>query len=673
MHATKYSIPFLNREQVACEVKLLLDGYVGGITTLKGAENPFIVSRQSQDSQLPYGILATESVIEFYTGGLVTLNDFYSESYTDWKIEFYYNGTLRFTHYLQIDNSSEAITDIDHVISLNGNDGLAQLQNLYLVESDGTFLYRNWTLAELLSYIFAFIPDLGIDAYLNIFENSTQDRNDIDYLTFLPQTAINTKYYQDSDGTSFPLYDILNNILTDFRSGLFQENGVWNIVRWGDLRIFPNGSIPGTRYTGFIGSYAAIEYPQEINIGRGLPIYPINENQISKPFRPFQYSKESFNYEQLEFITQNTLQIPDDAIPFSTFTIGDSRYDDYDLATYFLEWTQRNSDNSYLEIVTDTISNTETERYIVTPAGPTDDANRGIQFNAIPVTAGDSINFSLQFRTDNPGPDAWNFYIRFALVLPNDTVRVLQGSGTWSTAFDCIDFDTGSYLFVAGDTTTTDYQQWNLADVATIQAPVPNDGILVIQVNGTNTPLALEHPTTKWNEIQITIDPRVNGLATGHIHKNSQVPEIRNNEQFEVTHDDTLRNSIKGTLFTNAVTDFCSETGIGGVYFTRTLSWHRQDVTEERKLGDLNTFIDLFNQRIVRQIVEGDFFGFTELSMLSIINFTFAPNKKFIFGIATFNFMSCIWNGTLYELFDAEEEDGDLDNTYVFNYIYNNE
>ena len=131
-------------------------------------------------------------------------------------------------------------------------------------------------------------------------------------------------------------------------------------------------------------------------------------------------------------------------------------------------------------------------------------------------------------------------------------------------------------------------------------------------------------------------------------------------------------------MFTTATTNFDytdintgATTDIGNIFFTRTYSWHRQGVTEARRLGDLNTYNDLFIQRILRTIVQGDFYGLSGIHLLRLINLTWLSNKKFIFGQASIDYMNCIWNASLYELFDTGEVDGDLTNTYTFNYLYN--
>jgi hypothetical protein len=560
------------------------------------------------------------------------------------------------------------------------------LQNLYFVDDDGLPIILNWTLLTQVGYILEFLPILDLYAWLNIFENSTEDRDDTSTQTFLPQTAFSTKYYINSDGTAQSLYDILNNFLIDFRCCLRQTNGVWQIMRWGDIRIFSDSTMPGTLYNN--SGESEIFFPETISILSATPFplpgqrYPINENQLSRILRPYQFAKETFNYQQPPLIPQANLQIQAGAVPFSTTTIGDFRYDDYTLATYIPLWIQRNGDNSYLEVKTD-ISVTpenEVERYIVTPADTTN--HKGVQFPPIPVSKNDTFDFSLQFRTDTDSGDDLFFRCRFLIVYPGGTVQALDGNtfpGTlfWTISFPVADWDTGGTIYVEvpnGDD-SSQYTLWSLSsflDADHKLPPFPGDGILLIQVDGCNASTGSQQ-TTFWNEIVLNVNTFINTntIITAQFHNNSQDEAIRQNLQYDVTMDDSPKNTITGTLFTNALTDFQAD--IGNVYFTKTSAWHRQGVTESRRLGDLNTFNDLFIQRKTRTIVEGDFHGLHDVNLMSLINLPDKfPGKKFIFGTARFDYYECIWTATLYELFEDGEVDGDLDNTYLFNYIYDN-
>lgn len=701
-YGQKYSIQWKNREQTTCNILLLLKGFVGDSIELVGAEHPFMLRSQAQDNNIPYGIKATEAIIEFYSDGLVSLIDFYNEDDTAWLVETSNvdTGGSIWVGFLQLDNCSEQITDISHVISLNANDGLGRLQTQYFIDT-GTFnlnqpLIRNWTLSELiLGYI---LPSVGLNilvrVWLNIFENSTDDRTVHDYLTMLPETAFSTKYFINDDGTTQTLYDALNNILIDLRCVLTQADGVWQIMRWGDIRIFSDGTMPGTVYGSGGADFEAITFDAALDIGRGIEHLPINENQDGRILRPYQFSKETFNYKQPVFIAQYNLQIAKGATPFATNTTGGFIYDDYSIADYFDAWIQTHGDTSYLEVVsTDTTPPTETDRYIITP-GATDE-QRGIQLNSIPVTKGDSFDFSLQYRTDTDTDDTLRFWVRFILILSDATFYALAqfpevGSSVnvhWTGPFSTDSWDANLGIYKENtnpsNIDTTQWQNWSISEFVETggQLPlIPADGVMLMEVRGTNGSNSSNRQTTWWKSMVLTMNQYINQSTQiiGQFHNNSQDALIKNNLQYDIDFDDSPRNTILGTLFTNALSNFDytdvttgGQTQIGNVYFTKTALWHREGITEARRLGDLNTYNDLFMQRKIRTIIEGDFFGLSGVYLMRLINFTWLSPKKFIFGTASFDYMSCIWHATFYEIFETGEVDGDLDNTYLFNYIYN--
>ncbi len=678
-YGERYTIEWTNRQTDACKVSISSkDDYAGYPIPLEGSTKPFTLSSQAQDSIIPYGIKATEAVIEFYTGGIITLEDFYNEDDAFWLVQFYYRNALYWTGYLQLDNSRGRVTDQNYVLQLNANDGLGRLESKYLLNADGTPIQNNWLLTTLFSYIFAFIPSLDTKAWLNIFENSTQDRSYFSgYLTFLPQTAFNTRYFTNDDGTTQSLYDILNSICLAFRMCMFQADGTWHLIRWGDIRIFNDGEMPGTLYQNGFGSYSEIFFPESITIGKSQPIFPINENQENSILRPFKFVKETFNYNQPPFITQYSLQIATDAIPFATSTIGDFRYDDYTLSTYFPVWNHIDGDGSYLEVVTDLTTNTESDRYIVQPGSH---VQRGLQFNPIPVEENQVMDFSLQFRTPTDISDNYVFRIRFILLTTDGNYWFLTtipaGGSSINVHWNFIGSDAGWDDFpgdakgILGSTDTTEWTTWSLSgfvESGGILPLIPTDGMLLIDVQGNNDTNGAEPATTTWwNTINISIEENINFTAqiTGQYHTNTQAAEIKNDLEYDTVLDDSPHNTITGTLFTSAVTPFGAN--IGDVYFTKTNLWHRQSIAEERKLGDLNTFTDLFNQFHIRTIIEGDFYGLHDVSLISLINLRWLPTKKFIIGIWSADFMECIWNATMYEIFyEGESEYENIDATLL--------
>ncbi len=498
---------------------------------------------------------------------------------------------------------------------------------------------------------------------------------------FLQQTVIYTNNLQNSDGTYKNGLDVITEILSTFQATLFQWNGAWCIYQYAQERLF-GGSVPGTLYNPDFTVDSAITSEAPITIGRNLDTEPINENQIERLLVPYQFAKKTFNFQQPnQLIIQSDLSLPVGAVPYATNVVAGIRYDDYDLATYFPKWLQTHGDVSYLEVATDDATNTEIERYIVTPATS---SFRGVQFNNIPVSANDSFDFSLSFRTFTDISDDYAFTIRFELVTPNATYYNLTtvaaiGSTVnvhYTGPFDVAFWDVGpgDTKDILGSSDTSQYTNWTLSDFVETGGTLPNipeDGILLIEVRGNNnTNLSQPFVTTLWNNISITFKNKVNQFAnaTAQVHTQTQPQLTKNNDDSTLSFDDSPRNTISGCLLRIPLVDF--QANIGNLYFYRTVAWHRGTISEVRRLGELKTFDELFLQRKVRLIVEGSWYGIIDLSFENILQINFLLNKYFLFGIATFDYMTCIFSSTLYEFWDTGEVDGDLDNTYTFVYLY---
>lgn len=478
---------------------------------------------------------------------------------------------------------------------------------------------------------------------------------------------------------------------------IFQAEGFWNIIRIPEYKLFTDGQIPGTdyNYNGATTDTTAVTLDPLIDIDRNGTIYPVNEDQLSSIQRPLKYVLNTFNYQQPEsLIINNDLQLPDGATPYATSTVGDFRYDKYDLATYFTHWKQTHSDTSYLEVVTDASVSPEGEsgRYIVTPGAVNE--QRGVEFNPIEVTARDTFDFTLRFRTEPDTDDTLRFWIRFDLITAGDqyyTLTNIPGAGSsinvhWTGPNDVAFYDDplGMYLELTtpDDIDTTEYIQWNLQSMVETGGKlplIPEDGILLIEVRGTNGSDSSNRQTTYWKDIKLDFFNYINDSTQiiGQTHTDEQDKTIKNNLEQEIELDDSPRNTIAGTLFTDAITDF--EADIGNILFTKTTLWHRGETDEALRLGNILTQERLLAQLTARTVIEGTFknlhyYTYEELkfvSMLTLFNIGFyTENRRFIFSIVTFDYMANFFNGKLIEIFkDGEVIGGELNtNADITNY-----
>lgn len=682
-YGIKYFYTWINRELTPCRVDILADGYTDEAIEIQASDNPFQLRYQSGDGNIYNAIKPSDVICQFWSSNTdqtipsysIQLSDIYNDAAEFFRIDFYLDSVLFWLGYTQSDNSAEDLQDSAHLISINANDNLGLLSDLAISGITEDQIYEGILLTELFALILnATGLSLSVKAYLNTFENSTDDRSVVDTDDCLQQTALYVNNLLTSDNIYKTGFNVLQDLLAIFGATLFQAEGSWVITQEAQERLF-SGTVPGTLYTPAFVVDSAIESATPIVIGKNLAIEPINENQMKTVLRPYKFTKKTFDYIQPNFIiSQADLSLPTGATPYSTSTVGDFRYDDYSIATYFPAWKQTHSDTSYLEVVTDIPSDSEVERYIVTPGAA--NQQRGVQFNNIPVTAGDTFDFSLQFRTPVDTSNNFSFYIRFDLVTPDGFYYTINTLGKWTGPFAVAFWDNGLGIpkSVLGSSDTAEYVTWNLnTDFLVAGEPkpsIPVDGILLIEVRGTNGANPNSRETTVWNDIVIRFVNKINYQTdiVGQTHTQTQPQTTKNSDDSALNYDDSPRNTISGTLLRTPVVDFAAN--IGEIFFYKTALWHRAAESEAQRLGQLTTYDELYLQRKVRIMVTGDWFGLIGLSMASILQINFIPGYYFIIGVASFNYMTCQWEATLYEFWDDGEDDDDLDNTYEFKYLF---
>src|ERR1035437_1106764 len=96
--------------------------------------------------------------------------------------------------------------------------------------------------------------ELNTNIYCNIYESSQVDSS-----SFLDQTLIDVQTFLTNNTDYDNCYSVLEKILGRFNLSLFQAEGVWNIVRWDELRYWAN-LIPGFSYDKDMVLVSALSY-----------------------------------------------------------------------------------------------------------------------------------------------------------------------------------------------------------------------------------------------------------------------------------------------------------------------------------------------------------------------------------------------------------------------------
>lgn len=719
-YGKKYIITYKNRiTEDIYRNEIWQKDFVGDETALTGAETPFTANWQ--EGEILTAIKSCEFTINFNTDGSLSIEDFYSDDDEAFRVDHYFQsdsaggGTEKLLHtgYLIQDGASEPLTDRKHVITLKATDNLALLKSVKWNEAFGNPLgkfplsfYIRYCLKQTGLYSNDVILDMGLPLrlYGNIFENTTDDRQDDIEADPYAETTLHSGMFQNTSSEWEDCYSILEKILTGLNACIVQANGYWNVLRAPEYWLFDDGQMLGTEYiyNGSGTDVNAITLEPLVTIDRtGANVYPIEEDQNKSILRPYRHVLDTFEYNQPVLIIQQDLQIPADATPFDTDTVDGIRTDKYDLATYFPDWKQRSLDASYLVIETDTnvTPEQEKERFIVTPlvdTGGTDIS--GVQFNPIVVSQNDRINFSLNWKTypldtDSQAP----FWIRFLLVTDTDIYNLVQDPTEevppdgdpdnkrlyWEIIPDNTLWDSdseGVLMFivqsVAEVTDLTQYQFWQLTDrTIGVVPPIPVDGMLLIEVLGNNNKVFDGHDYG-WKDINLTIQNFINESIqiVGQTHKDTGTSTIKAISENDVSIDDSPRSTIAGTLFTDALSDFNytdsvsgEQTDLGNIYFTRTVNWHRSDIVEALRLGNIIAQERLQLRHTSRLPIEGSFRNIRYdtdkfISLLSMFQFGFYDDKRYLPAGMEIDYMNNSFRANLIEIFNEQ----DINNVAVF-------
>lgn len=539
------------------------------------------------------------------------------------------------------------------------------------VHSAFRFYERNNLLNIILVCLLNTGLELNCNVYTNLFEISFKTG-----LSFLQQTYIDTQTFLSGDNFD-DCHTVLTKVLSRFGLCLFQAEGRWNIMRPNELRYYSNGQIPCFVYDKKMNLIGTETLSNPVGIGANENTFP-ETGATRYIVRPYKYSKETFNYKQPdELIRDNRLLKVGSLI--SSITQGDTRIDTYEIPTN-IGWTHYYSDASRIVVKTNIYSETETDRYLLQPKVNNGGAGYlgfpNIEFNQIEVSKGDRLNFecSVKSASSTGGQNVkyrFGFYLRtttgtyYNLVNTGGAGNAFQWNLVNATPIQSIGF---AHTVLAAE--AEQYYNYVLSDEGT-QKKVPTfpaDGLLTIRVYGTNdTNVSQPNVDCIIKDISISITNYINDSAKviGQVHNNTQPPEIKNNSEIEILADDSPRNSIAGTLFRVQFT---------GLLQNKTTGWYRSGFTENKKLGEITTFENLFLHRVPHAKIEGTFYSKDGNSLnatpLIPLQHNVFTDSLFLFGQLSVDYRNDNFNCTMYEQKKGNETDASLVNTYSFTYLY---
>lgn len=492
---------------------------------------------------------------------------------------------------------------------------------------------------------------LETDVYGKIIEVSQDPSR-----SFLEQTLIDPQTFLSSDTEYTNCYDVLEKILARFNMTLFQSNGVWNIIRWDELRYY-NNLLDGFRYDSDFNYIGTITKTAPLQSGINEPI-KAQTGILQKINRPLLYDKETFNYQYPKQLLRNfDLKQLGSLIKSYTKGTGDNLQN---ISEYNAMWWDKSGmvsafepGNYFIRITSDSLGN-EVERVLV--------VNGYCRCYQIEANAGDSFKFSFSFKTQDSQPGTVSI-VFFAEI--NDGVnkkRFMNPSLTsgvmWQTNGGFV------YQIQSGDNSNS----WHTVEIDSSHFPIPFDGLLYfyLVVGDLKSPIH----ETYYKDIRFENQARINDTTKiiGQTHQSSQAGIIKNTSEEEIFIDSSPRNSISGTLFLNEKI---------GLLQKRTSKWKHPYPSQSKNLGDLITNEQMFWRHKPRTILDGTLYGINQsgsyISLLSVLKYDYFSTLNFVFGKLEIDYKNNKLDCTLWEMWEDGETDSNAALQYKFDYLYSTE
>lgn len=539
---------------------------------------------------------------------------------------------------------------------------ILQRFNATLFQAKGEWQIVRW---DELRYYNKAVPNFRYDSNFQRIYTAIGSANGV-VISLLSAGTSNTIQFPDQ---SYPIVPGDRIVVSGLPSGI--GNGTYDILTFisvgggSEVTTLQSGLPAITNQTGNILIEGNSVLSEQFNAGSATDIKPIN-GLTKKPYRPFQYDKETFNYTQpVNLLKNKNLQTLGPLIRTYTKTVVVNGVNTIQTINEYQMpyWTVQNftdgSPNPALLFIRVTLDDVQAEisRYAVVTGGDGLDM-QDYGSSPIEVNAGDKIKLDLSFFTSKSQPGSEQ--VIFVVKITNGTQTVYARNvdadtrGTWGANI--------GWLYQILDSNSNQAQSVSIEPFANI----PFDGIMTVYIGQATSP-AVTLDETLFNQISFTYIPFVNQSTKviGQTHTDFQQQVIKNNEDITIYLDQATRNSINGTLFLNTLT---------GLIQTRCGQWKRTQADSPRNLGAITTTEQLFWRRIPRTILEGIFHGLVSndnhLSMLSILKYAILLQLNFIFGKLDIDYRNNQVDCTLYEIYNDTEKDIDLVAAYDFEYLY---
>lgn len=647
----------------------------------------FKCSYQKGDGDKFDTILSQEAVLTLWLQNTdsVEFDDFIVSLPDEWKMIAYDDDQIIFVGFLTPGEGRAEFQDKPYEVKLSATDGLGLLKAIPLSNNSGV---RFTGVSLIIDYALAILNKtdlgLGLRVYSNITEESMQDRSLNEFADTLNQTGLHARTFLKDSIEFYDCYKALEIILSEYFS-LYQWHGMWVILRIGEMQESPGAKMWYTDYDSagnIIG--AAQSNDNACAVGRDHEIHAVEVNQTIGSEFAVKLSKYTYNYntwpelptnnkfEYGDFIDEGAQNDEDDVDGDGNTSEIIGTYKQYTINNW--EFGKLNAISASFPFVLSPPDGTarvkriynefgtEIDRQIIidTPLSNT----HWLRCEAIPVTAGDRIEISLQkkFRNDFTTPSGFTgATIAARCYVVNDAVTEFWGLHTASQGGDIPEgvWRKGSLsqlvIFYTEDQDSRKYAALSVSSM-----PMPVNGNLYIAFN-CGGPIENTGPEQIYRDFNFRYIPYIAGgyiQVKGDYAQTEQNTLLKDKIEVEVSISDTLKKVLKGSLFR---ADLQSLT---------TPTWRRFNIVEARhfkELGELARYNNCYrrmwkiigtfdgvkfkpydNPLVIEPLSFHRHFTFPDSSKLNGRYFMIVPplNIDYANGTSEFNFVEVLHEGS---------------------------
>ena len=228
-YGVKYRLEFSDDLENGKKIEILKNNYTGSVLDIIGADEPCIISWESDDN-IYSPIKGSQCVLNFYVTDSVSYDNFYEYDEREYQVKIYYKDSsnvyqLFWIGWLVNDQFREAVTTKPFPITLKAIDGLGTLDSF-----DMTLYQNSYSALSARQWITSTLENLDLDLDIYVSQDIHKLNAISTQYTIYDILSINPYNFQKDDLGINTAKHTLEQILKFTNARIFQSFGRWYII-----------------------------------------------------------------------------------------------------------------------------------------------------------------------------------------------------------------------------------------------------------------------------------------------------------------------------------------------------------------------------------------------------------------------------------------------------------